>query len=311
MQRELKSVGIAICAAAINLWAQTPPKIMIAMQAPPVDQLINVGPPGAGAAGLTVQLITKDGEFTGQPVAGAPFSAHEVNESVQTLADGNRITRTTESQLYRDGQGRVRREVSLGPPPGSSSSQKHTIITIDDPVAGVTYSLEPEEHIARKLLRPTPQDDAAFRAKLKAENKAQAGEPANITFYKESKVQAGESANVTFYKIGSESGHQSATEDLGTQVIEGITAAGTRVTTTIPTGAIGNEQPIQIVSERWYAPDLQTVVLSKLNDPRIGETTHKLTNINRGEPDPSLFQVPAGYTVQDSKPGTLMRYNVK
>jgi hypothetical protein len=158
----------------------------------------------------------------------------------------------------------------------------------------VTYSLEPEEHVARKLFRPTAQD-AAFRAKLEAENKA----------------QAGETANVTFYKVGAENSHQSATEDLGTQVIEGVTALGTRVTTTIPAGAIGNEQPIQITSERWYSPDLQTVVLSKLNDPRIGETTHKLTNITRGEPDPTLFQVPAGYTVQESKPGTVMRYSVK
>jgi hypothetical protein len=295
MQKELRSVGVAMCAAAASLWAQDPPKTVIRLQTTQADQLINVAPPGIGAAGFTVHLITKDGEFAGRPVAGAPFSAHEVNESVQTLADGNRITRTTESQFYRDSQGRVRREVNFGPPPGTSSGQKHTMITIDDAVAGVTYSLEPEEHVARKLLRPTAQDDAAFRAKLEAESKAQAGEP----------------ANVTFYKVGAENSRQSTTEDLGTQVIEGVTVSGTRVTTTIPAGAIGNEQPIQITSERWYSPDLQTVILSKLNDPRIGETTHRLININRGEPDPTLFQVPAGYTVQESKPGTVMRYNVK
>jgi hypothetical protein len=290
MFRNLLFSGLTLGAVGVSLWAQDPPKVMIAMQAATMDQLVQVGPPG-----FALQIINQDGEFTGQTVAGAPFSAHEVNDSVQTLADGNRITRTTESQLYRDNQGRMRREVSFTPPPGVTGNQKHTVITIDDPVSGVTYSLEAEQHIARKLIRPTPQDDAMFRAKLMAESKAQAGAP----------------ANVIFYKAGKENGGQSATEDLGSQVIEGVTATGTRVTTTIPAGAIGNEQPIRIVSERWYSPDLQTVVLSKLNDPRIGETTHKLANINRSEPDASLFQVPAGYTIQDPKPGAVMRFNVK
>jgi hypothetical protein len=88
-------------------------------------------------------------------------------------------------------------------------------------------------------------------------------------------------------------------ESLGKQMIEGVEAEGTRVTITIQAGKIGNERPIVTVNERWYSPELQTVVLSKNSDPRMGETTYKLTNIDRNEPDPALFQVPADYTIQD------------
>src|SRR6266516_1234674 len=95
---------------------------------------------------------------------------------------------------------------------------------------------------------------------------------------------------------------ESQTETLGSQVIEGVRADGTRTTMTIPAGAIGNDQPIQIISERWYSPELQTVVMTKRSDPRMGETTYRLSNISRAEPSRALFEAPADYTVEDSKP---------
>ncbi len=90
---------------------------------------------------------------------------------------------------------------------------------------------------------------------------------------------------------------ETKTESLGTQTIGGVSAVGTRTTRTIPAGEIGNEQPLEITSEVWTSPDLQMVVLSKRNDPRIGETVYRLTNIQRAEPDPSLFQIPSGFTI--------------
>jgi hypothetical protein len=91
----------------------------------------------------------------------------------------------------------------------------------------------------------------------------------------------------------------SKTESLGKQVVEGVEAEGTRTTITIPAGEIGNEQAINIVSERWYSPELQVIVMSKNNDPLVGETVYRLTNITRGEPSHSLFEVPADYTVKE------------
>jgi len=98
--------------------------------------------------------------------------------------------------------------------------------------------------------------------------------------------------------------HSSATartESLGTQLIEGVSAEGKRTVETIPAGAIGNDSPIEIISESWYSPELGMVVKSRHNDPRSGENLYQLTNIRRGEPSPDLFQVPVDYTIKESQ----------
>ena len=84
------------------------------------------------------------------------------------------------------------------------------------------------------------------------------------------------------------------------QTINGLSAQGTRYSRTIPAGQIGNANPITIVNERWYSPDLQVVVKSVRNDPRLGQTTYTLTNIQRTEPAASLFTVPSDYTVKQA-----------
>jgi hypothetical protein len=92
-------------------------------------------------------------------------------------------------------------------------------------------------------------------------------------------------------------------EQLGKQIIEGVEAEGSRTTVTIPAGEIGNEKPIVIVSERWYSPELQMVIMSKHSDPRSGETIYRLTNISRLEPAKALFEVPGDYTFKTDGPG--------
>jgi len=47
--------------------------------------------------GMHVSVETK-------PVLGAPYSAEAVSESVQVLADGNRIVRRSASRVYRTGR---------------------------------------------------------------------------------------------------------------------------------------------------------------------------------------------------------------
>jgi hypothetical protein len=93
------------------------------------------------------------------------------------------------------------------------------------------------------------------------------------------------------------------TEELGSQTLDGVLVTGTRTTETIPAGAIGNEEPIETASEWWFSPALQVVMKSTNTDPRIGKTTETLNNLNRAEPDPSLFQVPSDYTISDSRGG--------
>jgi hypothetical protein len=92
-----------------------------------------------------------------------------------------------------------------------------------------------------------------------------------------------------------------ASEPLGKRTIEGVNAEGTRTVSTTEAGAIGNDRPIQSVSERWFSPDLQTVMMTKHSDPRTGEESFKLINVNRAEPAAYLFQVPAGYQITEQK----------
>jgi hypothetical protein len=93
------------------------------------------------------------------------------------------------------------------------------------------------------------------------------------------------------------------TESLGAQTMEGLQVRGTRITMTIPAGRMGNEQPLQIVTERWYSPDLETPILVKHSDPRRGQTVTRYSNISRAEPAAAAFQVPADYQVQQGGRG--------
>jgi hypothetical protein len=98
---------------------------------------------------------------------------------------------------------------------------------------------------------------------------------------------------------GASEGPTPKSEDLGKRVIEGVQAEGTRTTITIPAGQAGNERAMEIISERWYSPELQVVVMSKHSDPRMGETVYQLTNVSRVEPVASLFEIPSDYQVND------------
>jgi hypothetical protein len=87
--------------------------------------------------------------------------------------------------------------------------------------------------------------------------------------------------------------------------VEGVVAKGTKITRTIPAGELGNDLPIVITTETWTSPELKVIVMSKSSDPRMGETTYKLTNLSRAEPEPSLFQIPADYTTKDQPANVL------
>jgi hypothetical protein len=96
-------------------------------------------------------------------------------------------------------------------------------------------------------------------------------------------------------------------ESLGIRDFAGVAAEGERVVVAIPAGQIGNEQPIEIVTERWYSEELHTVVESVRRDPRVGETRFRLKELRLGEPDPALFEVPDGWTVEQGEgPETLV-----
>jgi hypothetical protein len=255
---------------------------------------------GPGTDGNTFTFVTSEFSFD-KLVKGAPYSAQAVTETTQTLSDGNRIVNTSSSTVYRDGEGRTRREQTLKVIGHfSASGEPSKTISINDPVAGVSYVLNPGSHLARKIQGFRMETTSAGALKTSASG----GEGATFTFNRtaagEMKLQQG----AVEAKIrDSKDGPTFRKEELGTQTVEGVSAIGTRTTKTIPAGEIGNERAIEIVDERWYSPELQAMVMTRHADPRSGETVYRLTNINRAEPDRSLFEIPAGYSLkEDSAP---------
>jgi hypothetical protein len=79
----------------------------------------------------------------------------------------------------------------------------------------------------------------------------------------------------------------------------GVEVTGSRQTIVYPVGSRGNDQPITVVIETWRSNDLRIDMLRKQDDPRSGVTEWRVTQIDRTEPDASLFQVPADYTITE------------
>jgi TonB family protein len=395
--------------------------------------------PGAPGDSFNFSFMSSEMHFDSKIVKGAPYSAEAITESVQTLADGNRITRTSKASVYRDGEGRTRRDQTLNHiGPWATADDAPQTIFINDPVAGKNYTLNPRTRTAlrtsygffystdrsgapdnqRIMIMPgakegvmlsLPRDGEAppqlfMRSEggattiTSAPSKAsplQGGRLANKAIksvpptYPAIAKAAGAQGPVTVQIVVNEagdvesakaisghpllqqagvdaarqwkftptelsgnrvkvsgmisfvftlpkgeespaaetsimrvpaSGHaedgdgpariarpKPVTESLGKQIIEGVEAEGTRTTITLPAGMMGNERPINIVSERWYSPELQTVLMTRHSDPRFGETSYRLTNINRSEPTSTLFEVPSDYTLkaEESHPRSL------
>jgi hypothetical protein len=226
-------------------------------------------------------------------VKGAPYSAEAVTERLQILSDGNRISHKNTSPVFRDADGRVRREQTFGMIGNwVSADRPEKTIFINDPISGTHFVLDPENQTATKM----KMDKGAFEKGLKVEGDGPRNAEDEDIFFAPA---PGPAFKQTFrYKSNAEN---TRTESLGKQNMEGIDVEGSRRISVIPEGEIGNERPIEIVTEKWYSPELKVYVMTKHTDPRFGETSYRLTNIHRGEQDASLFQVPAGYKVTEGE----------
>jgi hypothetical protein len=223
--------------------------------------------PNSSEPGL--RFISSEMNFSGKVVKRAPYSAETLTETTQILNNGAKLTRRTNGMVYRDDEGRTRREMSASTAgPFATMNDIQRLIFINDPVAGVSSTIIPDsdrpdrDKVVTKTL-PAASNDETPETEISSEN--------------------------------------SRTESLGKDVIEGLLAEGTRTTILIPPGSIGNDEPLEIVHERWYSPELQTILLSKHRDPRWGETVYRLRNIDRNAPDHSLFSLPAPSTPNGRK----------
>jgi hypothetical protein len=278
----------------------------------------------AGAqAGAVAFSVSGAGDM--KSITGAPYSAQVTTESVQPFSDGNYISHKTVSTVYRDSLGRIRREQNItlvGPSDASGSAIQ--FITINDPVTGSFYNLNPrtKTYVAignAKFISPLPVITEAgsgvpmtFSYSVDAATAGNGGGgvgrggalvPAKIASAgcAEGQITTKSTTSVMGQVVNSTTcGGNITTENLGADTMSGLSVIGTRTTNTIPAGQIGNAQPILVTTDQWYSPDLQINIMTKHSDPRTGTTTTTLTNVSRNEPDPGLFTVPPGYTLSSS-----------
>ena len=202
-------------------------------------------------------------------VQGAPYSATNIIETTQILSDGRRVVRRMAGRVYRDSEGRTRHECIRDATRGEATAGAPMIY---DAATGAIYILNPQRRNALQLSLPhagaTPRQAKIITPQTPPENQLEV---------------AGGAVS------------------LGTTMIEGIMAEGVRTTRLIPVGEIGNKEPIKVVYERWYSPELRGNILIKCTDTRFGEAVYRLTNIDRSEPARELFAIPTGYRVEPAR----------
>jgi hypothetical protein len=260
--------------------------------------------------------------MTGPVVTGSPFSADATTTVVQTLGDGTRIEQRATAKFYRDGTGRVRRELTvIGLDALSPSAQSRTIITFDSvPGDPQPYTLDPIGRTARRVARGSLGNafgalrivgaftvgGAVWDANRPALERANdlLAQTQQLTEIERAQLRELERALNVAQSQGLQTAQASipgglkpSVEELGPRQMEGVKATGRRTTLIIPTDRVGNDRPMQITDEKWESPELGLVVYSRYSDPRTGVIEYRLTNVRRTEPAADLFQVPADYTV--------------
>lgn len=231
-------------------------------------------------AGLICCTILRgQGPFGLQSVSGAPFSGELVSERTTISATGEQRKQPPEvERLYRDSAGRTRLEILASDPAGAK--REPTLITISDPLAGYNYRLEAGSHVVTRMNvgihpPPPPSDSPVF-------------------------LPAPPGGHVP----GAADCVQSTIELLGNKYIDGVLVDGQRTTGVFPAGCEGSAQEITVTSEMWVARVLRVLMFFESDDPRIGETTIRFQGLNQTDPDPQLFQPPAGYIVLEQSPPT-------
>jgi|HubBroStandDraft_6_1064221.scaffolds.fasta_scaffold194715_2 hypothetical protein len=220
-----------------------------------------------------LQAVSIFGNQSHVAVTGAPYSAIEERLYSQRQPGGTYEDRSLiTTHIYRDWQGRTRAERYVTSYLPGAGESKLTSIFIADPLAGVLYRLDPENHTAAR-------------------------EPLNVN----TQVLSADANAAGQVRSTGELQLHATTESLGNSTMEGLTVEGTRQTLTVPVGARDNDRPFKVVVETWTSPELKVVVFSERDNSVVGMNTTRLTKIDRSEPDPALFQVPLDYKIEDAQ----------
>jgi hypothetical protein len=300
---------------------------------PPIT--VQIEPPPIS---ISSSMIGVAGPLGAKATEGKPLLAEFATEHHQDFADGNSIARTTSSTIYRDAQGRIRRESQLSVPGLPSGIAFAKFITIVDRRLGCRWVLNPQEMVAHRYLLAQPsyvarlnaqggghlltrdaktgvvrhwhphsfppsvhlsqQDSMASPAAMSADS---AEASAGTAGARPEEARSAGPASMRIDQPFLAAPNPVRTENLGEEMILGYRAHGKRVITTLPAGEIGNDRSIDIVSEQWYSPELELVMRSMHRDPWAGEFTTTVVRIRRGEQAANLFTVPSKYKTIDAE----------
>jgi hypothetical protein len=206
------------------------------------------------------------------PMLNAPFTAVVHTEWAKPLPGAGSYTLVNQRQVARDSQGRIYEERWLLVPKGGKLESVMNVIQIADPNAHTLYNC---------FLLRSPHSCTLQKFAERA-----------LTAYIPPVLATGHLAGDTGFTLH---------ENLGTRSIQGIDTVGTRDTTTFNSGTFGNDRAFDVVREFWTDTELGVNLLSELDDPRIGRQTFTLTDLSLSEPNPELFELPAGYQVVDMR----------
>src|SRR5246127_5435023 len=179
------------------------------------------------------------------PVQGAPYSATITNESIQTLADGNRLVQTSTGTTARDSQGRTRQDTVLPAIGNLSAANAPHLVFIHDPVAQTSYTLNLSEKTAQKMPALPPLGGVSTPGVAGATITMRVVEGHGVPLAPPEAdamptTIAAPAAGMFFEKhLGTAEQDQGNTEDLGSQTVEGVLVNGVRTTHKIPAGKKG------------------------------------------------------------------------
>ena len=199
------------------------------------------------------------------PVPGAPFTAKVDIVSTQVLPNGTSVTRTTLNRIARDSRGRIYNERRDLVPASYLGLPPLLSGHIYDPATRLSIFTTPATRLAHEMVLP--------ERRVPASNPNQPRSTPDIP-----------------------------DQDLGTQYVGAVAMKGIRKTRVIQPAHSETGKALTISDEYWYSPDLSIYMLIKHEDPRSGTQLVAVTEVERHEPDPAIFLVPAGYKTVDETP---------
>lgn len=208
---------------------------------------------------------------------GAPYSLTREMRRHSTLADGTQIEEgPSVVKMYRDSEGRTRTEIYKRLTAADTEPELMSVVIADN--------------VAKERFVLNVRDNTVTKAEIRQVWQTVNGAGGIVR----APAASGAATQTMPARVQLE---PPIRKSLGTQEVAGITVEGTETTMTYPVGAIGNDRPISTDRVVWVSAELGIEMLMTYNDPRMGTTTIRVTEISRTEPDASLFQVPADYTL--------------